>query len=111
MGKISKWILNSLAVGAIQAQDFEVTNCEDANVSLIRKSQVIWDKYFQGNPAVSVRITEQYFNANFNAHQNDFTLNNGNYEATFTRDVLDMVHDDANDGEQKSQHLISSRVF
>ena len=35
MGKISKWILSSLAVGAIQAQDFEVTNCEDANVSLI----------------------------------------------------------------------------
>ena len=47
-------------------------------------------------------VKEQFFNDNFNAHQNDFTLNNGNYEATFTRDVLDMVHDDANDGEYKN---------
>ena len=46
MGKISKWILNSLAVGAIQAQDFEVTNCEDANVSLIWRIRVTVLKIF-----------------------------------------------------------------
>ena len=54
---------------------------------------------------VSVKITEQYFNANFNAHQNDFTLNNGNYEATFRRDVLDMVHENANDGSYKNYKI------
>ena len=63
-----------------------------------------------------MRITEQYFNANFNAHQNDFTLNNGNYEATFTRGALDMVHDDVNDGEYKNLRIqsrleCSNRIF
>ena len=45
MGKISKWILNSFAVGVIQAQDFEVTNCEDANVSLIWRIRVTESNY------------------------------------------------------------------
>ena len=46
MGKISKLILNSLTFGAIQAQDFEVTNCEDANVSLIWRIRVTVLKIF-----------------------------------------------------------------
>ena len=50
-------------------------------------------------------VKEQFFNDNFNAHQNDFTLNNGNYEATFTRDVLDMVHENANDGSYKNYKI------
>lgn len=100
MGKISKWIMNSLAFGAIHAQDFEVTSCEDPNVSLIRKSKVIWSKYIQGQPRLSVSIKEQYFNTHFNAHRNDFSLNNGNYEANlYPREIgTEKVHDDVNDG-------------
>ena len=60
MGKISKWILNSLAVGAIQAQDFEVTNCEDANVSLIRRIRVTESKHFVAK-YVARRKLHHYF--------------------------------------------------
>ena len=31
MGKISKILFGSLAVNSIQAQDFEVTSCDDLN--------------------------------------------------------------------------------
>ena len=60
MGKISKWILNSLAVGAIQAQDFEVTNCEDANVSLIRRIRVTESKHFLAKYVARMKL-QHYF--------------------------------------------------
>ena len=75
------------------------------NLKIYYGPNIIWEWNFKGQPALSVRITEQYFNANFNAHQNDFNLKNGNYEATFTRNVLDLVHDDANDGEYKNLRI------
>ena len=45
-------------------------------------------------------IKEQYFNTHFNAHRNDFSLNNGNYEANlYPREIgTEKVHDDVNDG-------------
>ena len=33
MGKISKLLLNALAIASAQAQDFEVTGCSNENVS------------------------------------------------------------------------------
>ena len=33
MGKISKLLLNALAIASVQAQDFEVTDCSNDNVS------------------------------------------------------------------------------
>ena len=36
MGKISKILFGSLAVNSIQAQDFEVTSCDDPNSPVSR---------------------------------------------------------------------------
>ena len=38
MGKISKLLLNALAIASVKAQDFEVTDCSNDNVSTS-----IWD--------------------------------------------------------------------
>jgi len=59
-----------------------------------------WTQFLiKGQPGLSVRVEEQFFNDNFIAHQNDFVLNAGYYDATFSRNALDMVHDEANNGE------------
>ena len=54
---------------------------------------------FKGQPAVSVKIAEQYFRNNFSGLENDFILQNGFYETTYQQDVLNVNHDDTTNGE------------
>ena len=61
----------------------------------------IWIDFFQDEPAVSVKIAEQYFRDNFSGQENDFTLENGFYQTTYQQNVLTMVHDDSANGESK----------
>ena len=84
MGKISRLILSSLAITSVEAQDFEVTSCDDPNLT---------DK-----PALSVKIAEQYFNDNFHTQSSSFNLINGFYEKTFEQNILDKEFDDTTDG-------------
>ena len=87
MGKISRLISSLLAIKSVEAQDFEVTSCDDPNSPNI--------------PAVSVKIAEQYFNNNFPSQTSSFNLVNGFYEKTFEENILDKEFDDATDGEHK----------
>ena len=84
MSKISRLILSSLAITSVEAQDFEVTSCDDPNLP---------DK-----PAVSVKIAEQYFNDNFQSQSSSFNLANGFFEKTFEQNILDKEFDDITDG-------------
>ena len=96
MGKISRFILSSLAITSIGAQDFEVTSCDDPNLP---------DK-----PAVSVKIAEQYFNDNFHSQSSSFNLINGFYEKTFEQDILDKEFDDTTDGKLARKIIYQNRL-
>ena len=89
MGKIWRLISSLLAIKSVEAQDFEVTSCDDPNSPNI--------------PAVSVKIAEQYFNNNFPSLTSSYNLVNGFYE----ENILDKEFDDATDGEQKNYEIHS----